>query len=164
MLSYIKSMGDAKENFFVAAEIEFAWLVTEFGFKEVNRTTGETFASIAWATKKTFVEVVLELPRPYIDVQFGALVGGSLPSASDGSNRHHLSALVLVRAHDQKRAMKLGDIPGPSKNSIRRGLRDCARTLKELATDVLIGDHTIFKELAAYGEWRMSQYRAKYPG
>jgi hypothetical protein len=54
VLSYIKPMGDAKKNFFVVAEIEFAWLVTEFGFKEVNRTTGETFASIAWATQKTY--------------------------------------------------------------------------------------------------------------
>src|SRR5258708_26079185 len=104
-------MDDAKKYFFVAAEIEFGWLVIELGFKEVYRASAETFASVAWANKKTFVQVVLELPRPYIDAQFGALIGGRLPSAFDDSGRHRLSALVVVRAHDEKRAMKLGDIP-----------------------------------------------------
>ena len=38
----------------------------------------------------------------------------------------------------------------------------CVKTLKELAPDVLAGDHTVFKELAAYGEWQMSQYLRQY--
>jgi hypothetical protein len=80
----------------------------------------------------------------------------------DSRNRYHLSGLVVVRSHDEKRATKLGDIGGLRKRQIERGLRDCAETLRELASDVLADDHTVFKELAAFGEWQMSQYRAKY--
>jgi hypothetical protein len=121
------------------------------------------FGKMGWASSQTFVEVVLEcINRPYMYVTFGALVGGQLPGVMDRRSRYHLSGLIVVRAHDQKRAAKLGDIGGLRKVQIERGLRDCANTLREVASDVLADDHTVFTELAAYGDWQMSQYRAKY--
>jgi hypothetical protein len=121
------------------------------------------FGKMGWASSQTFVEVVLEcINRPYIYVTFGALVGGQLPDVMDSRSRYHLSGLVVVRGHDEKPAAKLGDLGGLGKRQIKGGLRDCAKTLRELAADVLADDHTVFKELAVFGEWQMSQYRAKY--
>jgi hypothetical protein len=93
---------------------------------------------------------------------FGALVGGTLPDVQNTRSRYHLSALVLLRVHDEKRAAKLGYIGGLSTGQIERGLHDCSKALRELASDVLADDHTVFKELGALGDWRMSRYRAKY--
>jgi hypothetical protein len=154
--------------FFGAAETEFEWLVSDFGFVEVSRVTklgtsgGPLYGSLTWVTKKTFVAVVLECPRPYIDVQFGPLINGTVPDLLDDANRYYLSGLVIVRAHDERRAANLGNNPGLSGRSLRRGLRECAKTLRELAADVLADDRGIFKELSAFGEWQMSQDRAKY--
>jgi hypothetical protein len=161
-------MADTFTDFFQLADREFSWLVREFGFREVTRnseTNGNSpmFGAMGWATSRTFVEVVLEcINRPYVYVMFGALVGGQLPDVIETRSRYHLSGLVVLRAHDEKRATRLGDIGGLRKGQIERGLRDCAKTLRELASDVLADDHTVFKELAAFGEWQMSQYRAKY--
>jgi hypothetical protein len=161
-------MADTLTDFFQLADREFSWLVREFGFREVMRdskTEGNSpmFGKMGWASSQTFVEVVLEcINRPYIDVTFGALAGGQLPDVMDSRSRYHLSGLVVVRGHDEKRATKLGGIGGLRKGQVGRGLRDCAKTLRDLASDVLADDHTVFKELAAFGEWQMSQYRSKY--
>ncbi|HXC76432.1 MAG TPA: hypothetical protein VNU19_05215 [Candidatus Acidoferrum sp.] len=160
-------MADELTGFFAAAESEFAWLVTDYGFHEVSRdhkygTLRLLYGSIAWATTKTFVEVNLEVPSPRLDVQFGALTGGKLPSIFDIARRYHLSGLVVVRAHDEKWAAKLEQIGGLRKRQIVRGLRDTANALRELGDDILRGDHTVFKELGALGEWQISQYRSKY--
>ena len=102
-------MADELTDFYAVAQAEFSWLATDFGFEEVSRdskfgTSSLLFGSITWATKKTLAEVILECPRPYIDVQFGPLVRGRPPDIFDDSNRYHLSGLVVVRAHDEKRA------------------------------------------------------------
>jgi hypothetical protein len=160
-------MAETLTDFFDLADREFSWLVSEFGFHEVMRdskTNGEwpIFGVIGWASSRTFVEVLLEcINEPSLDVRFGALVGGELPGVMDDRSRHHLGGLVVIRGHDEKRAAKLEQIGGLSKRRMERGLRDSAKTLRELATDVLGDDHTVFKELAAFGEWQMSQYRAK---
>jgi hypothetical protein len=161
-------MADTLTDFFQLADREFSWLVREFGFREVMRdskTEGNSpmFGKMGWVSSQTFVEVVLEcINRPYMYVTFGALIGGGLPDVMDSRSRYHLSGLVVVRGHDEKRATKLGDIGGLRKGQIERGLRDCAETLRELASDVLADDHTVFRELDVYGKWQMSQYRAKY--
>lgn len=160
-------MTDELTDFFAAAESEFAWLVSDYGFREISRdyksgTSRPLYGSIAWATKKTFVEVFLECPSPRLDVQFGPLTGGKVPSVFNNQQRYHLSGLVLVRAHDEKWAAKLEQIGGLRRRQITRGLREAARALRGLGEDVLRGDHAVFKELAALGEWQMSQYRSKY--
>lgn len=159
-------MADSLADFFQLAELEFSWLVTEFGFREVSRNsktigTKPMFGEVGWASSRTFVEVILEcINQPYLYVTFGALVGGQMPSVMDTRRRYHLSALLVVRAHDEKRATKLGVIASLRKSQLERGLSDCAKTLREQALDVLADDHSIFKDLAAFGEWQMSQYRA----
>ena len=160
-------MADELKDFFATAKSEFGWLVSDYGFHEISRdhksgTSRPLYGSIAWATNKTFVEVVLEFPSPRLDVQSGPLMGGKLPSLFDNGHRYHLSSLVIVRAHDERRAVKLERIDGLRRRQVERGLRNAAKALRELGDDVLRGDHTVLKELATFGEWQMSQYRSKY--
>lgn len=161
-------MADTLADFFQLAELEFSWLVKEFGFREVSRNsktigTKPMFGEVGWANSRTFVEVVLEcINQPYLYVTFGALCKGQMPSVMDTRRRYHLSALLMVRAHDEERATKLGVIGSLRKSQIERGLSDCAKTLREQASDVLADDHSVFKDLAAFGAWQLSQYRAKY--
>ena len=160
-------MADTLTDYLQLADREFAWLVGDFGFHEVMRnskTIGRRplFGEIGWATSQTFVVVGLEcVNEPYLYVTFGALERGQLPGV-DSHRRYHLSTLLVVREHDEKRATNLSHIGGLRKSQMERGLRECARTLREVAADVLADDHTVFKELAAFGEWQMSQYRAKF--
>lgn len=146
-------------HFFATAETEFAWLGKEYGFRELSRdskfgVSRPLFASILWANSKTFVQIVLEFPRPAIDVQFGPLKGGRPPGVFDDTGRFHLSGLVLFKQRDPNQAAQLEHIEGLRKGQISKALRNASKTLRELGAEILAGDQSLYRELALLGDWQ----------
>jgi hypothetical protein len=151
-------------DFFAAAEAEFDWLVTDFGFRVIDRNSvaesGNPHTStLTLATTKTYVEVILYWPRtPDVVVQFGPLVDGKPPSIFQNDHRYRLQELLVVHGHDEEQADKLGKVAHLEEGEVLLGLRDSAETLRKEAADVLADDHTVFTDLAAYQQARYLRF------
>lgn len=150
-------MGDLLEWFAQEATGAFAWLAVEYLCRIPSeggiRNQKPIFASVLWTNDQVFVEVILECPRPALDVQFGLLLGNRPPPSSATHDRYHLEELAAVRGA-QGSAPEDIRLRSLRKRDIRRSLRTASLALHLQAPLVLQGRPTIFLELDAAREAR----------
>jgi hypothetical protein len=146
-------MTDVLEFFVATASETFSWLSAECGLVRDERGVeiwqrAPRFASVPWTSEATFVVVVLECPRPALDVQLGPMVEGRIPGVSDLENRFHLDQLVALGDERAARgsAYKTA-LAGLRRAEITSALLKASQALRPFAVDLVAGEGVLFSAL-----------------
>jgi hypothetical protein len=156
------------DEFQAIAVKAFSWLGADLEFEVVdrriaNRAGHPMLSSVTWRNPRLFVQVILEFPRPYLDVQFGPLVHGEVPVVNDLDNRFHLDQLrALVAGETQSGLPKRAELKGLSRQRVSEAVASASREFEVLAWPILKGDDRIFNQLRLDARRRREVLRAKY--
>lgn len=148
------------------AEETLGWLRNS-GFR-VRRTSAENlYATVLFVNETTHVKVTWDLHDRALDVLLGPVAGADFPDGAqlpDGTHAQFpLWLLLWVRTTDEARARLLATCNDESEAGLRTVLEANSRALEEVASDVLLGDFSIWPRAALADSARIEANMAGRP-